>query len=110
MIDKSKPGLWVYESGREVIQKTEAGRRLMISRRNIAYIEANGICCLCEQAVSRDYYTLAHLHGKGSGGGKHDDRQQNLSIAHLAGNSAQGSMSLEQYLKLPLDVRVRNCQ
>jgi hypothetical protein len=53
--------------------------------------------------------TLEHKTSKGSGGGTHDDRQSNLGISHLAGNVAKGSMILEQYLKLPLEVRIRNC-
>ena len=57
-----------------------------------------------------DAATLEHKTSKGAGGGKHDDRQSNLGISHLHGNQAKQSMSLEQYLKLPLDVRVRNCK
>jgi 5-methylcytosine-specific restriction endonuclease McrA len=110
MIDKSKPGLWVYPDGREVIQRGAAGREILNLRWNVAWNYADGICCLCGQTVHPFDATLEHKTAKGSGGSKHDDRQENLGISHRSCNVAKGSMSLEQYLKLPLDVRVRNCQ
>ena len=110
MIDKSTPGLWVYPSGREVIQKTIAGRKILTERWNIAWDECHGLCCLCERPVHPFQASLEHKTSKGSGGGTHDDRQDNLGISHRAGNVAKGSMSLETYLKIPLDVRIRNCQ
>lgn len=109
MIDK-RPGLWIYPDGREVIQKTTAGRKILQERWNVAWNDSDGLCCLCESQVDRFHASLEHKTSKGSGGGKHDDRQENLGISHLAGNVAKGSMSLEQYLKIPLDVRIRNCQ
>ena len=109
MIDK-QPGLWVYPSGREVIQHTESGRKILQQRWNTAWRESQGFCCLCSDRVQPFEATLEHKTSKGAGGGKHDDRQSNLGISHLAGNIAKGSMSLEQYLKLPLDVRIRNCK
>jgi hypothetical protein len=111
MIDKSQPGLWIYSSGREVIQaKTPAGRAILAERRFEAWLRSMGLCCLCGLTVQAWDETLEHLTSKGAGGGKHDDRQSNLGISHLHGNIAKGSMSLEQYLKLPLDVRIRNCK
>jgi hypothetical protein len=109
MIDK-QPGLWIYESGREVIQHTTAGRKILQERWNTAWNDCHGICCLCGQLVHHFAATLEHLTAKGAGGGKHDDRQANLGISHRAGNCEKGSMSLEKYLKIPLDVRQRNCQ
>jgi hypothetical protein len=108
MIDK-RPGVWIYPDGREVIRRTEAGRAILQERWNIAWQVCRGVCCLCEQPVDRFQATLEHKTSKGSGGGKHDDRQANLGISHLSGNVAKGSMSLEQYLRLPLEVRRRNC-
>jgi hypothetical protein len=112
MIDKSQPGLWIYPDGREVIQtKTLAGRAILAERRLHAWDESDYTCCLCGQRPILSYdATLEHKTSKGAGGGKHDDRQSNLGISHLHGNQAKQSMSLEQYLKLPLDVRVRNCK
>ena len=111
MIDKSQPGLWVYPSGREVIQtKTLAGRAILAERRMKAWRDSMGLCCLCSLTVQAWDETLEHLTSKGAGGGKHDDRQSNLGISHRHGNQDKGSMSLEQYLKIPLDVRVRNCK
>jgi hypothetical protein len=108
MIDK-QPGVWIYSDGREVIQKTPAGRVILEIRWEVAWRESKGVCCLCEQTVRRYDATLEHKTAKGSGGGKHDDRQENLGISHRNGNVAKGSMSLDQYLKIPLDVRIRNC-
>lgn len=109
MIDKSTPGLRIYPDGREVITKTLAGRMILKERWKTAWDDADGICCLCGQPVHPFDATLEHKTAKGSGGGKHEDRQSNLGISHLAGNVAKGSQSLEQYLNLPLDVRIRNC-
>lgn len=110
MIDRSTPGLLIYRDGREVIQRTAADRRILQERWNIAWRDSKGICCLCDEPVFPFQATLEHKTAKGSGGGKHDDRQSNLAISHLAGNVAKGSMSLEQYRKLPADVRRRNCE
>ena len=95
--------------GREVILPTAAGRRLKAGRRHTAWLNSAGVCCLCEYPVNPYDATLEHLTSKGMGGSKHDDRQENLGISHLAGNVAKGSQSLEQYLKLPIEVRRRNC-
>lgn len=110
LIDKSTPGLWVYPDGREVLRHTNAGRKILTERWNIAWEESDGLCCLCEQPVHPFDATLEHKTAKGAGGGKHDDRQGNLGISHRSGNVAKGSMSLDQYLKIPLDVRIQNCQ
>ena len=109
MIDK-RSGVWIYESGREVLQHTSSGRKILQERWNTAWGDSKGLCCLCEQPVHPFAATLEHKTAKGAGGGKHDDRQANLGISHRAGNVAKGSMSLEQYLRIPLDVRIRNCQ
>ena len=108
MIDK-QPGLWIYPDGREVIQNTEAGRWIREERYMKAWDDSHGICCLCNGKVKPYDASLEHKTSKGAGGGKHDDRQSNLAISHRHGNIAKGSMSLEQYLKLPLDMRIRNC-
>ena len=110
MIDKSTPGVWIYPDGREVIQtKTLAGRVLMEERRWTAWDESRGICCLCGGLVPMWLASLEHKTSKGSGGSKHDDRQSNLGISHLAGNIAKGSTSYEQYRRLPLGTRIANC-
>jgi 5-methylcytosine-specific restriction endonuclease McrA len=108
VIDK-QPGVWIYPDGREVIQRTFAGKLLLQSRWGIAWTDSKGICCLCGQFVQPYAATLEHKTAKGSGGGKHDDRQENLGISHRNGNVAKGSMSLDRYLKIPLNVRIRNC-
>ncbi len=109
MIDK-QPGVWTYPDGREVLQRTSAGRKILNQRWNQAWADSGGICCLCDRSVHPFAATLEHKTPKGSGGGKHDDRQENLSISHRAGNVAKGSMSLEQYRRLAADIRRRNCE
>lgn len=109
MIDKS-PAVWTYPDGRERITKTKAGRELREQRWGIAWERCGGICCLCDGQVKLWQATLEHKTSKGAGGSKHDDRQSNLGISHRAGNQAKGSLSLEQYRKLPIEVRRRNCQ
>ena len=111
MIDK-QPGLWIYPDGREVIQRGPAGQFIREKRWDKAWLDSHGVCCLCGLQVTRYPHdaSLEHLTSKGMGGSKLDDRQSNLGISHLHGNIAKGSMGLEQYLKLPLDVRIRNCK
>jgi hypothetical protein len=110
MIDKSKPGLWVYPDGREVIQRGAAGRKILNRRWNVAWNDAYGICCLCGDPVRLCDATLEHLKAKGAGGSKHDDRQENLSISHRAGNIRRGSMSLEKYFQFSQEERIAFCQ
>jgi len=109
MIDK-RPDVWIYPDGREVIQRTAGGRRLLEHRISVAWALSKGVCCLCGQPVRDSDGSLEHLASKGSGGSKHDDRQANLGISHLAGNLKKGSQSLEQYLKLLLEKRLANCR
>lgn len=103
------PALWIYPDGRERIQCTPAGRKLLEQRIGLAWRLCAGVCCLCNLPVSAYAGTLEHKTPKGAGGSKHDDRQANLGISHLAGNVAKGSQSLERYLRLPLEARRRNC-
>ena len=104
-----EPGVQVFPDGRERCDKTAAGKRALSKRRYQAWLDAKYICCLCDQTIFNNW-TLEHKTSKGSGGSKHDDRQSNLGISHLRGNQAKGSMSLEQYLRLPLAVRIANCE
>jgi hypothetical protein len=110
MIDKSHPGVWIYPSGREVICRNESGRMILHERREIAWDESHGFCCLCGEGVAHLEFTLEHLTSKGSGGGKHDDRQSNLGISHLAGNVRRGSISLEKYFQFSKEERIAFCQ
>lgn len=109
MIQRDK-GVLTYRDGREKILRTAAGKRILQQRWNRAWSDSEGVCCLCGLPVDPFHATLEHKASKGAGGGKHDDRQENLGISHRNGNTAKGSMSLEQYLKIPLDVRIRNCR
>ena len=103
-----EPGVQVFPDGRERCDKSAAGRRALSNRRDQAFRDAGHLCCLCSQLI-RGAWTLEHKTSKGAGGGKHDDRPSNLGVSHLAGNVAKGSMSLEQYRRLPLRTRIANC-
>ena len=109
MIDK-QPGVWIYPDGREVLRHNDAGQQILQVRWDTAWRACKWVCCLCGQPVDPFHATLEHKASKGSGGGKHDDRQFNLGISHRAGNVAKGSQSLEQYLRVPLEVRRANCR
>jgi hypothetical protein len=110
MIDKSNPGVWIYPNGREVIRHNAAGRKILDLRWDIAWFESEGRCCLCGERMRISDATLEHLTSKGSGGGKHDDRQSNLGISHLAGNVRRGSISLEKYFQFSKEERIAFCQ
>ena len=95
---------------REVCDKSSAGRREYKQRREDAWDRDKGICILCERFVPLEQATVEHIRTKGLGGGKHDDRLDNLAVSHWYGNNARGSRALEAYLALPVDVRIKNCQ
>jgi hypothetical protein len=44
------------------------------------------------------------------GGSKRDDSIEAIRVAHWCGNNAKGSVPYEQYMKLPSEVRIRNCK
>jgi hypothetical protein len=104
------PALIIHKDGREEIRRTPEGRKLLEHRIKVAWALSKGICCLCGEPVRGFEGSLEHLRSKGSQGSKHDDRQGNLGISHRRGNVKKGSQYLEQYLKLPLDIRVRQCR
>jgi 5-methylcytosine-specific restriction endonuclease McrA len=104
-----EPGVQVFPDGRERCDKTAAGKRALSKRRYQAWLDAKYTCCLCGGQITNDW-TLEHKTSKGTGGGKHDDRQSNLGISHFAGNVRRGSMSLEKYMQFSLEERIAFCQ
>ncbi len=75
-------------------------------------IRKHPYCAACEilnpeQAKFTDYdeIELAHRESKGHGGFKHDDRIENLFLAHKACNREQGSRSFDQFIADKLSER-----
>ena len=95
---------------REICSSSPAGRAEYQRRRELRWDMDRGICCLCGQFVPLNQATVEHPNGRGSGGGNRDDSVEAIRISHFFGNNAKGSISLERYLQLPLDVRVKNCK
>jgi len=70
----------------------------------------NGIvfyCPLGEHWMRREQVELCHDRCNGMRGD--GDTDANTFLGCRRGNRAQGSVSLEDYLKLPLEVRRKNC-
>jgi len=97
------------KDGREILGKNSADRREYRRRREDAWDRDRGICILCTGFVPLEEATTEHITTKGHGGGKHDDRLENLAVSHWFGNNARGSMSLERYLQKSLEERIRLC-
>ena len=95
---------------REICSSSPAGRAEYQRRRELRHDLDRGICCLCGQFVPLSQCTVEHPGGRGMGGSKRNDSVEEIRIAHLFGNNMKGSISLERYLQLPLEVRVRNCK
>lgn len=96
--------------GREICSTSPAGRAEYQRRRELRWDMDRGICVLCEQFCPLNQATTEHPGGRGMGGSKRDDSVQAIRIAHWFGNNAKGSMTLERYLELPLEIRIRNCK
>lgn len=109
MLKKSRRAPYKTVQGREVCDKSKAGREEYRRRRELAWDRDRGICILCERFIPLEEATTEHIITKGAGGSKHDDRLENLAVSHFFGNSARGSMKLEMYLAKPLEERIRLC-
>lgn len=77
--------------GREICSKTLAGREEYRRRTVRVWEREKGICGWCIKPVSKDEATADHIITKGHGGGKHDDREENLRPAHWLCNGERGS-------------------
>jgi 5-methylcytosine-specific restriction endonuclease McrA len=95
--------------GREICDKSPAGREEYARRREFCWDRDRGICCLCGLFVPLEQCTMEHLNGRGLGGSKRDDRPQACGVAHWFGNNAKGSISHELYMQKPLEERRRLC-
>jgi hypothetical protein len=76
------PTVHVYADGREECNYLVAGRAEYGRRITLMLDRQNGICCLhghapmCPGQLRRQGATFEHQHGRGHGGGKHDDRTE----------------------------------
>ena len=99
-------GVTTYPDGRE--ECTPA----ILRRRKDKLIRFKPYCGICEilnpeksQFTEYDEIELSHKESKGHGGFKHDDRIENLFLAHKACNRDQGSRSFDDYIAMKLELR-----
>ena len=98
-------GVITFADGRE--RCTPAEKR----RRKNKMLAARPICDACgERFTEYDEADLGHNKSKGLNGSKVDDSWGNIFLIHRAGNSAQGSRSLEAYLAECQARGVKPCQ
>jgi hypothetical protein len=90
----ARSGVTKLPDGREKCSPAE------IHRRKNVLLKKDPVCAACGQLFD-DYrdVELAHVKAKGLGGGKHDDRWENLVLMHRDENREQGSRSLNDYLR-----------
>jgi 5-methylcytosine-specific restriction endonuclease McrA len=89
------------EDGREKCTPAE------LRRRKMKLLKSDPVCAACGQVFDDyRYVELAHKASKGIGGGKHDDRWENLVLMHRNENREQGSRSLIDYLKWRMEKRL----
>jgi hypothetical protein len=96
--------------GREICNKTPAGKREYHRRITLMFDRDKGICCLCGQPLRDIEATFEHKQGRGMNGSKRDDRPEVNGVSHYWGNMAKGSISYALYMEKPLFERVRLCQ
>jgi hypothetical protein len=103
-------GIRITKDGREICDRTAAGRKVYAERLYIRWELDRGACCLCGLFVMLSDATVEHPNGRGMAGATRDDRLESIRIAHYYGNAAKGSRRYHRYMQLPLEVRIRNCQ
>ena len=102
-----KPAVRIFEGGREVCDlTTKAGRDEYERRKDLMHKRQAGICCLygkapmCPGRLRRAEAMFEHEDGRGSGGGKRDDRievdgKPQNGVAHPLCNSWKGSRRIQ---------------
>jgi hypothetical protein len=107
---RKREAVKLYPDGREVIDQTTAeGRREYERRILFMHHRDGGLCCLCGRYVALGVATFEHKEGRGVGGGKRDDRAEKNGIAHFLGNRQKGSVGYGEYMKKPLEWRIKAC-
>ena len=84
-------GVRHYRSGREVCDKSHAGRLEYKRRHRLAWERDKGICGICHRPVAWEQSTVDHIEPRGMGGANHDDRVENMQPSHLVCNGEKGS-------------------
>lgn len=85
------PPYTIMRDGRIVCSPTKAGRREYRKRTLEVWARDKGICGWCLTPVSEEEVTADHMQSRGHGGGKRDDRRENLRPCHQLCNSERGS-------------------
>lgn len=81
----------VFADGRTKInQLTKEGRDLYQHRKRVAWEAQGRLCSICHKPLTWADSTVDHVNPRGMGGGKIDDRQENIAAAHALCNSQKG--------------------
>lgn len=82
----------VFPDGREVCNfLTTSGRSEYRRRLTVAWKLQRGMCGICHGYVRLGDASADHVLTRGMGGGRRDDRQENIRATHLWCNSERGS-------------------
>lgn len=85
------PALYIYPDGREVCRPNRLGKLEYTSRRYIAWTQQKGLCAICHLPLYLHNAVSDHIKPRGMGGGKRDDRQENIQAVHPRCNMEKGS-------------------
>jgi hypothetical protein len=107
---RSKEGVRIMPDSREICSQTPSGRAEYTRRLEERWRLDKGVCCLCGLPVALKYATVEHPDGRGLGGSRRDDSIGSIRISHFLGNVKKGSVRLDKYLELPLELRISNCR
>lgn len=92
-----QPGVYRYQDGREVCElKSSAGKAEYARRRGVAWLKQGGRCAICQRYILLAYATSDHINPRGMGGGRRDDRQENIQATCFQCNSEKGSKRYTQ--------------
>jgi len=82
---------YIYPDGREVCRTTPAGRVVYYERKRMAWEAQGRRCAICDRPISLRQATVDHKEPRGMGGGRRDDRQENIQAACWGCNGVKGS-------------------
>jgi 5-methylcytosine-specific restriction endonuclease McrA len=85
------PALFIYPDGREVCRGTEEGRAEYYRRKRVAWEDQLHHCAACGIRLGLSLAVADHIQPRGMGGGKRDDRQENIQALCWQCNSLKGS-------------------
>lgn len=94
-LKKTQEAVKVYRDGREVCQNNTAGKAEYERRRRIAWEDQEKRCNWCDRCLRWDEATTDHIRPRGMGGGRRDDRQENIAAVHGPCNMEKGSRRIE---------------